>query len=228
MYILHIANKNYSSWSLRPWLLMKELGIEFEEKIHPFGNHNYLSFSPNGKVPCLHHSEIIVWDSFSIVEYLAESHKDVWPHDANARAWARSAMAEMHSGFNALREYCGMNVGLRVELHELPEHLLSDIFRISELWRQGIEKFGGPFLAGKNFTAVDAFFAPVVFRYQTYQFPLGETEVKYCKLLLSLKSMQLWENEALAETWMDQSHEVEVLKFGTVKKDYRLSSNILT
>lgn len=223
MYILHIANKNYSSWSLRPWLLMKELNIPFEEQIHSFGNHDYSSFSPNGKVPCLYDSDIVIWDSLAIIEYLAEYHKEVWPSNVIARAWARSAVAEMHSGFNALRESCGMNIGLRVELNEISEKLLSDTSRLSSIWKEGIEKFGGPFLAGRKFTAVDAFFAPVVFRYQTYQFSLGETEIKYCNFLLSLKSMQLWEKQSLAESWRDQSHEDEVLEFGSITKDYRIS-----
>ncbi len=224
MYLLHIANKNYSSWSLRPWLLMKELGIPFEEQMHPFGNHDYSSFSPNGKVPCLHDSDIVVWDSFAIVEYLAETHKDVWPSDVMARAWARSAVAEMHSGFNTLRESCGMNIGLRVELNELSDKLLANTSRLSAIWKEGIETFGGPFLAGHKFTAVDAFFAPIVFRHQTYQFPLGETEIKYCNFLLTLENMQLWQKQALEESWRDQSHEDEVLAFGSITKDYRCES----
>jgi hypothetical protein len=122
MYQLHIANKNYSSWSLRPWLLLSELGIPFEERLVTFAQGNgaswqaFRAFSPNGKVPCLHDGERVVWDSLAIAEYLADRHVDVWPSGPDARAWARCAAAEMHSGFAALRNQCGMNCGLRIRL----------------------------------------------------------------------------------------------------------------
>ena len=222
MYILHIANKNYSSWSLRPWLLMKELNIPFRESVHPFGVDSFLKFSPTAKVPCLYHGETLVWDSLAIVEYLAERHKNVWPGNETARAWARSATAEMHSGFDALRTYCGMNVGLRIHLNELHEDLQLDISRLHEVWTEGIKRFGGPFLAGKEFSAVDAFFAPVVFRLQTYMLDLGEVVAAYCKLMLALEGMKLWEREALAEVWRDQEHEQEVMQFGSIIKDRRV------
>ena len=112
---LYIANKNYSSWSLRPWLLMTELGIDFEEILTPFevSNHaNFSRFSPNAKVPCLHDGGLVIWDSLAIIEYLAESHPQVWPKATAARAWARSASAEMHSGFSALRNQCSMSCGM--------------------------------------------------------------------------------------------------------------------
>src|SRR5690349_9794152 len=116
MYTLYIANKNYSSWSLRPWLLMRQLGIPFEERLVPFGHGagGFRTFSPTGKVPCLVDGDTVVWDSLSIVEYLADRHPGVWPAEPKARAWARSAAAEMHSGFAALRERCTMNLGIRV------------------------------------------------------------------------------------------------------------------
>lgn len=222
MYTLHIANKNYSSWSLRPWVLMKELGIPFEEQLHPFGNHDYSNFAPNAKVPCLHDADFVVWDSLAIVEYLAEFNAKVWPSDIGARAWARSATAEMHSGFSSLRECCGMNVALRVKLHEIPKGLLTDISRLSGLWSEGLEKFGGPFLAGNEFTAVDAFFAPVVFRHQTYNFALGASQLSYCERMLDLESMQLWQRQALAEQWVDANHEDDIQKYGQVVHDFRI------
>ncbi|VFS61944.1 Dichloromethane dehalogenase [Leminorella grimontii] len=151
MYQLYIANKNYSSWSLRPWVLMSQLGIPFEETLIPFSSapgenwEHYREFSPNGKVPCLVDNKIAVWDSLAIVEYLAESHPEVWPQERQPRAWARSACAEMHSGFTSLRSTCPMNVGVRLRLHQLPDALVKDLDRLCELWESGLEQFGGPF-----------------------------------------------------------------------------------
>ena len=221
MFSLHIGNKNYSSWSLRPWILLKELNIPFEEILHPFGHESFSDFSPTAKVPCLVEGKIVVWDSLAITEYIAETHHYVWPSNKVARAWARSAVAEMHSGFFALRNYCGMNVGLRLKLHEWPTQLLADIERLQTLWSEGLEKFGGPFLAGSEFTAVDAFFAPVVFRVQTYGIKLGELEKRYCAQMLGLDSMKLWEQAALKEVWRDESHEQEVLSFASIVDDLR-------
>src|SRR5215475_690443 len=124
MYVLFIANKNYSSWSLRPWVLMRELEIAFEERITPFEEGpsatDFKGFSPTGKVPCLHERHTVVWDSFGITEYLAERHSPVWPALAEARAWARCAAAEMHSGFGTMRDICTMNCGIRVKLDAMP------------------------------------------------------------------------------------------------------------
>lgn len=126
MYTLHIANKNYSSWSLRPWVLMKTLGIPFEEKLHPFPDDrpsypDFIKFSPTGLVPVLDDGDIVVWESLGITEYLGDRYAAVWPAGEAARAWARSAVAEMHAGFSTLRNVCGMNCGIRVELAEYPE-----------------------------------------------------------------------------------------------------------
>jgi glutathione S-transferase len=225
MYTLHIANKNYSSWSLRPWLLLRVLGIPFDEKIHPFPESRawdlYRSFSPSGKVPCLEDGNIRVWDSLAIIEYLAEQHQHVWPSDKPARAWARCAAAEMHSSFQALRNNCGMSCGVRVQLHEISPALQKDIARIDELWNQGLQKFGGPFLAGNAFTAVDAFFAPVVFRAQTYQLPLSLAAKDYMKLILELSPMDAWYEAALAEPWREPAHEKEIMDAGKLITDLR-------
>jgi glutathione S-transferase len=224
MYTLYIANKNYSSWSLRPWVLMQALAIPFEEKLVPFQESNwqeFRTFSPTGKVPCLHDGEITVWDSLAIAEYLAESHPGVWAEDRLARAWSRSAAAEMHSSFSALRQQCSMNCGIRVQLHEISTSLQQDIDRLNELWGEGLDRFGGPFLAGEKFTAVDAFFAPVAFRVQTYNLPLSEQAIAYVDRLLSLPSMRSWEAAGLQEPWREVSHEQEVLQSGTLTADYR-------
>ncbi len=225
MYKLHIANKNYSSWSLRPWILLKTLDIPFVEIIHPFPETGawdiYRRFSPNGKVPCLVDAERVVWDSLAIVEYLAESHPQVWPTDKDARAWARCAAAEMHSGFMALRNNCGMSCGVRMKLSGISPALQKDISRIDELWSQGLDRFGGPFLAGAHFSAVDAFFAPVIFRAQTYQLPLGSKAQGYIAHMLTQPAMQDWYTSALAETWREPAHEQEVLDAGTLVADLR-------
>ena len=221
MYKLLIANKNYSSWSLRPWVLMKELNIPFEENLYPFGHSNFLDFSPSGKVPCLVDGDMVIWDSLAICEYLAESHGDVWPMDKQARAWARSAAAEMHSGFAFLRNECGMNVGVRVKLNEISSGLGRDLKRLNEVWNEGLTKFGGPFLAGEKFSAVDAFFAPVVFRCRTYNLPITGDAANYCGIILTLNSMQFWEIQALDEAWRDQDHELELKLYGDVIDDKR-------
>ena len=224
MYQLYIANKNYSSWSLRPWVLMRELGIPFEEKFQPFvagGSWSkFRAFSPTGRVPTLVDGQTVVWDSVAIAEYLAERHDGVWPKDGSARAWARCVAAEMHSGFAVLRERCSMNCGLRVALNEMPEALMKDIARVNEIWGEGIKRFGGPFLAGRAFTAADAFYAPVAFRVQTYGLTLDPAAHGYAQRLLDLPSMRAWYVAALAETFRDEHDEV-TMRYGKITQDLR-------
>ena len=221
MYELLIANKNYSSWSLRPWLLLRELGIPFEEKLMPFHGSAFTGFSPSGKVPCLVDGDITVWDSLAITEYVAESHPHAWPAGKAARAFARCAAAEMHSGFMALRTQCGMNCGIRVKLHRADDALKGDLARLDALWNDGLQRFGGPFLAGEKFTAADAFYAPVAFRIQTYAPPLDDAANGYAQRLLALSSMREWYGDALKETWRHAEHENEVAEWGTVNEDLR-------
>lgn len=227
---LYIANKNYSSWSLRPWVLMKHLGIEFEEVLVPFGPDSgaaFRAFSPTGKVPCLVDGGLTVWDSLAIAEYLAEHQPAVWPLDRVARAWARSASAEMHAGFGAVRHYCSMSCGQRVKLRPLPAEKATELAaqwgRIDQLWREGIDRFGGPFLAGSAFCAVDAFYAPVAFRAQTYGPALSAVAQGYVQRLLALPAMQQWYQEALAETWRDEAHEADIRAVGEITRDDRRS-----
>ncbi|BES84481.1 glutathione S-transferase [Pectobacterium araliae] len=225
MYQLYIANKNYSSWSLRPWVLLKTLSIPFEEKLVIFSpgmaQPAFKAFSPTAKVPCLIDDETTVWDSLAITEYLAEQHPGIWPAHVKNRAWARCAAAEMHSGFTALRNTCAMSCGVRVKLNEISPALSSDITRIGELWQEGLTRFGGPFLAGKSFSAVDAFFAPVVFRIKTYQLPVSPEAAAYCNRVLALPAMQQWLQDALAETWREAAHEEDVTNAGEVVEDFR-------
>jgi glutathione S-transferase len=218
---LYIGNKNYSSWSLRPWVLMRELNVPFTEKLVPFGAGAFQAFSPTGKVPCLVDGDITVWDSLSIAEYVGERHAGIWPAEAKARAWARSAACEMHSGFFALRNACTMNCGIRVTLHAVDAALAKDLARIEALWADGLARFGGPFLTGPRFCAADAFFAPVAFRLQTYEPPIGADARRYASLLLGLPSMKAWYAAALAETWRDEEHEVEARAAGEWTADLR-------
>lgn len=225
MYDLLIGNKNYSSWSLRPWVLMRELDIPFTEHVVPFGGAQnpdaFRGFSPTGKVPCLVDGTLTVWDSLAITEYVGERHAGVWPAEAGARAWARSASAEMHSGFFALRNACTMNCGIRVTLKSVDAPLGRDLARLEELWADGIGRFGGPFLTGTRFCAVDAFFAPVAFRIQTYTPPLNAGAQRYAAHLLALPAMKDWYAAALQETWRDEEHEVEARAMGEWLADLR-------
>jgi glutathione S-transferase len=225
MYDLYIANKNYSSWSLRPWVLMRELKIAFREHLVPFGQESswqhYRKIAPSGKVPCLVDGDTVVWDSLAITEYLAERHAVVWPVHAGARAWARSAAAEMHSGFGELRSGCSMSCGQRIRLNEFPAGLERDLARLSALWNDGLRRFGGPFLAGEAFTAVDAFYAPVAFRIQTYGLTLDAAAGAYAGRLLSLQAMREWYADALEEKLRDQPHDDEVTRVGQVLEDLR-------
>jgi glutathione S-transferase len=227
MYQLYIANKNYSSWSLRPWVLMREAGIEFEEHLIPFGGaawQDFLELSPSGKIPCLVDGSTLVWDSLAITEYLAERHRRVWPQEAAARAWARSAAAEMHSGFAELRTRCSMTCGVRLRLKETPAALRRDIARLETLWSDGLERFGGPFLAAASFTAVDAFFAPVAYRVQTYGLELIPAAAAYARRLLEVPAMRQWYAAAIAENFRDAPHEAEMLESAAVLEDLRAAA----
>ena len=224
MYTLHITNKNYSSWSLRPWVLMRALGIAFDEVLHPFTRGSAPDFreiSPSGRVPWLVDGDTVVWDSLAIAEYLAERHAGVWPTDSQARAWARSAAAEMHSGFTTLRGQHGMNVGVRVAVAQRSPALLSDIARIERLWNEGLARFGGPFLAGPAFSAVDAFYAPVAYRFRTYGIAPQGAAADYFAALLAHPAMRDWEAAALAEDFRDPPHEDELAQIGSVTADLR-------
>jgi membrane-bound lytic murein transglycosylase A len=205
MYELVIANKNYSSWSMRPWVLMRSLGIEFTERLLPFHpNHGagaIARYSPSGRVPCLVDGETRVWDSLAIVEYLAERHVGVWPMPAAVRAWARSAAA-MHSGSGAAQR-CSMNVGIRVRLRSVSPALQSDLRRLETLWVDGLDRHGGPFLGGARFTAVDAFFAPVATRIQTYGLAVSGAAAAYASHLLQHDAVREWIDAGLRETWRD-------------------------
>ena len=224
MYTLITANRNYSSWSLRPWLLMKGLGIAFADRIEPFAKasnyEEFRAFSPTGQVPVLLDGERAIHDSLGIMLYLADRHAGVWPEDEAARAWAQCAVAEMHSGFAALRNACPMNVGVRVRPKPMSEAVNQNVSRLHELWQEGLSRFGGPCLAGGAFSAVDAFFAPVAFRARTYALDLGAGQA-WVDHVIAHPAMQQWEAEALAESWREVGHEEELRACGDVITDYR-------
>lgn len=204
---LLVGNKNYSSWSLRPWLLLKQLGIPFDEEALSFNDPGFKArvraVSPTGQVPVLVDGDFVVWDSLAIVEYLAEKFPDrgVWPAAREARARARAVCAEMHAGFSALRSNLGMNCELHLPLPVLDTATRRDVGRICELWSdcagfaEGVE---GPFLFG-NFSAADAYFAPVVRRFVTYDVALPESARRYVATIDALPAMQEWMTAARAE-----------------------------
>jgi glutathione S-transferase len=228
-YTLITANRNYSSWSLRPWVLMKALDIPFADEILYFEEENYdrfRVFAPNGQVPCLKHDRgnadvLTVWDSLAIAEYLAERHPGCWPEDGTARTWARCAAAEMHGGFAPLRNICPMNVGVRATLHRIETPLQRNIDRIGELFAEGIERFGGPWLAGERFTIIDAFYAPVAYRVRSFGLDIGDAGQGWVEHILAHPAMQEWERQALAEPQREVSHEAEIAAAATVTADYR-------
>ncbi len=225
MYELITANRNYSSWSLRPWVLMTALGIAFRDRIEPFtkpANYDdFRSFSPTGQVPALLHEGRTIYDSLGITLYLADRHEGVWPTDPDARAWAQCAASEMHSGFAALRGDCTMNVGVRVTPKPMSDALQDNVARIRELFEEGLAKFGGPWLAGGNFTAADAFYAPVAFRIRTYGLDVGAGQA-WVNHILAHPAMLDWERQALAENWREVGHEEELRACGAITADYRM------
>ena len=226
-YTLITATRNYSSWSLRPWLLMRALGIAFEDRLEPFvaaSNYGaFRSFSPTGQVPVLIDGDRTVYDSMGITLYLADRHEGVWPKDAGARAWAMCAASEMHAGFSALRNDCTMNVGVRVRPKPMSDALKANIARVTELWEEGLSRFGGPYLAGPALTAVDAFFAPVAWRVRTYGLDVGVAGQVWVDHIIAHPAMQQWEAAALTETWREVGHEEELATCGDIIADYRMS-----
>jgi glutathione S-transferase len=209
---LVIGNKNYSSWSMRPWVLMRQLGLHFEEvKLRfDFSEHSHFRrevarYSPAGRVPVLVDDGFSVWDSLAITEYLHDKfpgHK-VWPEDIQMRARARSMAAEMHSGFGALRSHCPMNieaslpeVGAKVWAEQAA--VRADVTRIELMWAEALLASGGPFLFGE-FSAVDAMYAPVCMRLRTYALPMPASSQRYIATMLAAPAVAAWMADALAE-----------------------------
>lgn len=213
---LVIANKLYSSWSLRPWLLLRQLGIPFDEIFVQLGQPDtrsrILAHSPAGRVPVLIDGDVTVWESIAIMDYVAESWPDTpaWPSDRAARALARSVSAEMHAGFSALRSACPMNLGKRFAAKDRGEAVARDVARIEESWRDARTRFGqgGPFMFGR-FGAADAMYAPVVTRFDTYSIPVASDTRAYMDAVLSLPAFAEWRRAALLEPWTYKEDEVD-------------------
>jgi glutathione S-transferase len=204
-YRLVIGNKNYSSWSLRPWLAMKHAGIAFEEMRIPLygpdSKQRLSQVSPSGKVPVLIDGELAIWDSLAICEYLAERHAGLWPADAAARAVSRAVCAEMHSGFGNLRTNMTMNIRKDYAGKGATAGVSQDIARIFAVWADCRDRFGagGPFLFG-HFSVADAMYAPVVLRFRTYAVAPPPNLAGYCETMLALPAMRDWIAASVAET----------------------------
>jgi glutathione S-transferase len=213
---LVIGNKNYSSWSMRPWLAMRANDIAFDEVFIPLYTDNkadkdrILSFSRSGKVPTLVDGDVTVWDSLAIIEYLAERFPQarLWPEDRAARAQARAISAEMHSGFPALRNECGMNLRRPVRAVALSADAAANIARVQEIWTQCRERYGrlGPYLFGA-FTAADAMYAPVVHRFRTYAIKVAPQVQAYMETMMALPAFAEWTKAGLAETLVIEKFE---------------------
>lgn len=212
---LYIANKNYSSWSMRPGVLLKQAGIPFEEVMLRFGSDPFsasssfkqavLAVNPGGRVPVLVDGELVVWDTLAIAEYVAEQFPDkaLWPQDVKARARARSICAEMHAGFGALRSACPMNIEAQLAdtgaiIWRDQPAVRSDVERIVAMWTELLAQHGGPLLFG-GFSIADAYFAPVCMRLKTYALPVPRLITDYVERVCALPGVQAWVADALAE-----------------------------
>jgi len=206
---LIIGNKNYSSWSFRPWIGLRATGIAFDEEVIPLydegSKEQILARSPAGKVPILFDGDIQVWESLAMLEYAAEKlpAAQLWPADAAARAHARAISTEMHAGFVPLRSECGMNMWRPVAKKELSADARANIARIQAMWTDARNRFraGGPFLFGR-FCAADAMFAPVVSRFETYAIDVRSPVKAYMQAMIALPAWQEWRRAARSETWV--------------------------
>jgi glutathione S-transferase len=212
---LVIGNKNYSSWSMRPWLALRANEIAFEEIFIPLytgaaDKQRLLDVTGSGKVPALIDGDVTIWDSLSIIEYVAERFPEfrLWPEDRAGRAHARSIAAEMHSGFAPLRNECGMNLHRPVGAIALSDDAKANIARIEQIWTECRERYGksGPFLFGR-FGAADAMFAPVVHRFRTYAIAVAPEAKAYMDAMMALPAFQEWTRAALAETLVIEKFE---------------------
>lgn len=214
---LVIGNKNYSSWSMRPWVALKACSIPFDEVLIPLytgeaDKRRILDVTPSGKVPALRDGDLTVWDSLAIIEYLAERYPDahVWPQDVAARAHARAVSAEMHGGFGPLRRECGMNLHRPIRAKALSAEAQADIARVQQIWTDCRRRYGerGPYLFGR-FSAADAMYAPVVHRFRTYAVDVSSVVRDYMEIMLAHPAVAEWNREGLAETLVIERFEAE-------------------
>jgi glutathione S-transferase len=212
---LYIGNKLYSSWSLRPWMLMTTIGVPFTEEVIPLRHGDtsdrILKHSPSGKVPCLVDGDIKIWESLAICEYLHDKFPDrgVWPKDIKARAHARAVASEMHAGFQALRNACPMNLGKTFKTPAMTADVQANVKRIEALWADARVNFGqgGAFLYGA-FCAADAMYAPIVTRLATYQIPVSAETRRYMDTVQAHPAFVAWRDSALAEPWSLPDYEI--------------------
>lgn len=204
---LYVGNKNYSSWSMRPWLALKAAGIDFEDEVIPFdfpaGNPAIRAINPAGTVPVLEHQGLRIGESLAIIEYAAELFPDkpVWPADARDRALARSYCSEMATGFRALRNAAPMNLRYPPQRLDVGHDVEANIRRIEQIWHGSLENSGGPFLFGA-FSAVDAFFAPVVARFSSYLLADHPVTTAYMAAVTNHPAFQAWAADAAGESWV--------------------------
>lgn len=220
MFDLYIGNKNYSSWSLRPWLLMKHFGIPFTEHLVSVAGREYnpalKPIAGNARVPCLHVAGFQIWESIAIAEFLAERHPAMWPADERARARARSISAEMHAGFVRLRTAMPMNLKFKLRGRPAAPEVQRDIDRIIEIWEEARNRFAvgaGPYLFG-NFSVADAMFAPVVWRFQTYNVSMPPVAAAYRDTMLAHPAMIEWYEAALEETEAHAHYDQVAAEYG--------------
>jgi len=213
---LVIGNKNYSSWSFRPWIAMKAAGIPFEEKLIPLHMPDtkaaIAKYSPAGKVPILLDGDMTVWESLAILDHLAERFpgKNLWPADPKARAHARSVATEMHGGFAPLRNHCPMNMRRPPKKRDMPADVAANVKRVDDIWTECRKRFGqgGPFLFGA-FGAADAMYAPVVSRFVTYELPASPESRAYIAAVTALPAWAEWRDVGVKEPWRIDDDEVD-------------------
>jgi glutathione S-transferase len=216
---LVIGNRNYSSWSVRPWLVLTHFEIPFEEELAPLSGpgwkENLRQKSPTGRVPVLLDGDLLIPETTAIIEYLAELYPDrgIWPLDRQQRALARAAAAEMHAGFAALRNEAPMNIRASLPGRVPHDRVAGDLHRIEALWSDNLERSGGPYLFGR-FTAADAMFAPVASRIRTYELPVSDTAMEYVEAIYALPAFQSLFAKAAAEPWTVQRDELDYVLSG--------------
>jgi glutathione S-transferase len=213
---LILGNKNYSSWSLRPWIAMRHAGIVFDEEVIPLyepgSREKVLKYSPTGKVPVLVDGDTVIWESLAILDHLAEKFPkaQLWPSDPKARAHARAVSAEMHAGFAPLRRHCPMNMRRVQKKRELTAEVAADVRRIEQIWTECRERFGtgGPFLYG-TFSNADAMYAPVVSRFFSYAIGVGAAAESYMASVMALPAFREWRDAGVAEPWIMPGNELD-------------------
>lgn len=213
---LILGNKNYSSWSLRPWIAMRQAGLDFTDEVIPLyepgSAERIAKYSPTGKVPVLLDGDMVIWESLAILDHLADRFPkaQMWPAEPKARAHARAVAAEMHSGFAQLRRHCPMNMRRVQKRRELTAEVAADVRRIERIWTECRERFGegGPFLFGK-FGAADAMYAPVVSRFHSYAIGVGAAAEQYMAAVIALPAFNEWRDAGVSEPWVMSGNELD-------------------